>query len=284
MKNLKKFKFKPYLLALLPFLIMVVMFEMLPLIGVIIKSFRLEGGDSFTLNNYIEILNTEYYRQAIFNSVVISVVSAIVGIIVAFIGGKAAQNTNGKFKKAFMSILNMTSNFAGVPLAFAFIILLGKTGVLVILAKTIGLNSVASFDLYSTNGLLLIYIYFQIPLATLLLIPAFESIREEWKEAAKILRADGFQFWRYIGIPMLLPSILSTFSVLFANALVAYATAYALLSGNASLLPIRISELFVGDISQRVELGSALSVVLLILMTLAFFINNKITKRLRREV
>lgn len=280
---MKKFKIKSYLLALLPFLILVLMFELLPLVNVIIKSFSADGGKGFTLDNYVEIAKKPLYMQAVINSIIISLISSIVGIIVAFAGAKSAQNSKGAAKKIFMSILNMTSNFAGVPLAFAFIILLGKTGVLVIIANTLGIKSIAGFDLYSNNGLLLTYIYFQIPLATLLLIPALESIKDEWKEVAKILNANHLQFWVYVEIPILLPNILSTFCVLFSNSLVAYATAYALLSQNASLIPIRISEAFVGDITQKVGLGSALSVILLILMTLAFVLNSLITKKLRKE-
>lgn len=281
---MNKIKFKPYLLALAPFLLLILLFELLPLCSIIFKSFMEEGSGGFTFDNYINVFSKPIYRQAIINSITISIISAAVGIVVAFIGAKAAHNTESLMKRVFMSILNMTSNFAGVPLAFSFIILLGKTGVLVILAKALGIESMATFDIYSNNGLILIYIYFQIPLATLLLIPAFNALREEYREAAKILRANRFQYWIHVGLPILMPSLLSTFSVLFANSLVAYGTAYALLSGNASLLPIRISEMFVGDLTQRVELGSALSVVLLLLMALAFGANNMVTRKLRKDV
>lgn len=281
---MNKLKFKSYLLALVPFLLLIFIFELLPLCSIIFKSFVQEGNGGFTLDNYINVFSKPIYRQAITNSIVISMISAVVGIVVAFIGAKAAHNTESSLKRVFMSILNMTSNFAGVPLAFSFIILLGKTGVLVILAKALGIESIANFDIYSNNGLTLIYIYFQIPLATLLLIPAFNALREEYREAAKILRANSFQYWIHVGLPILMASLLSTFSVLFANSLVAYGTAYALLSGNASLLPIRISEMFVGDLTQRAELGSALSVVLLLLMALAFWINNMVTRKLRKDV
>ncbi|CAM2078103.1 MULTISPECIES: ABC transporter permease [Clostridia] len=281
---MNKIKFKPYLLALAPFLLLILLFELLPLCSIIFKSFMEEGSGGFTFDNYINVFSKPIYRQAIINSITISIISAAVGIVVAFIGAKAAHNTESLMKRVFMSILNMTSNFAGVPLAFSFIILLGKTGVLVILAKALGIESMATFDIYSNNGLILIYIYFQIPLATLLLIPAFNALREEYREAAKILRANSFQYWIHVGLPILMPSLLSTFSVLFANSLVAYGTAYALLSGNASLLPIRISEMFVGDLTQRVELGSALSVVLLLLMALAFGANNMVTRKLRKDV
>ena len=104
-----------------------------------------------------------------------------------------------------------------------------------------------------------------------------DAIRKEWKESNALLGGTNFIFWTKIGIPILMPSILSTFSVLFANALAAYASAYALLMNNVSLLPIRLSEQFVGDLVQRPEFGSAIAVVLIAFMIVAILIQNKLT-------
>ena len=171
----------------------------------------------------------------------------------------------------------MTSNFAGVPLAFAYMILLGNSGLMVQFGKDFGIDALANYNLYTSGGLRLIYVYFQIPLSTLLLIPAFEGIRHEWQEAATLMGARTSQFWYKIGVPILLPSILGTVSVLFANALAAYAPAYA-------LLPINVSGMFVGDVTQRKEMGGALSVIMMILMVCAILINNAITNRSRKGV
>lgn len=89
-------------------------------------------------------------------------------------------------------------------------------------------------------------------------------------------------FWTRIGVPVLLPSILGTVSVLFANALAAYATAYALLMNNFALLPINVSGMFVGDVTQRKEMGGALSVVMMLLMVVAMAANNAIINRNKR--
>ena len=173
----------------------------------------------------------------------------------------------------------MTSNFAGIPLAFAFIILLGNMGVLVLLGKSMGVSALANFNVYSFKGLLLTYIYFQIPLATLLMIPMFDGLRKEWKEAVLLLGGNSFIYWTKVAIPTIMPSILATLSVLFSNAIAAYATAYALLANNFSLLPIRISEQFVGDVVQRKEFGSALAVVLMLTMVISTMINNYLVKK-----
>ena len=255
-----------------------VLFELIPIIYTIIRSFVPEGEDfGFTLANYINIFTKPLYQKAIVNSLIISILSSIIGLIVAFIGAKAVHESKGKLNNIFMSILNMVSNFSGVPLAFAYIIMFGNVGVMTMIGSNYGIEFLANFPLYSIFGLLLIYVYFQIPLSTLLLIPAFDAIRKEWKESNALLGGTNFTFWTKIGVPILMPSILSTFSVLFANALAAYASAYALLMNNVSLLPIRLSEQFVGDLVQRPEFGRALAVVLMVFMIAAIMIQNKLT-------
>ena len=246
---------------------------------IIVRSFMPEDAFGFTLEQYAAIFSKRLYQQAIFNSFFVSVVSAVAGIIIAFFGAKAAHGVGKSLKKVFISILNMTSNFAGIPLAFAYIILLGNVGVLIMIGKKYGISALSGFNLYSLSGLMITYVYFQVPLATLLLIPAFDGIHPQWRESVELLGGSGFTFWRKVGIPALLPSILGTLSVLFANAIAAYATAYALLANNFSLLPIRISEQFVGEITQHKEFGSALAVVLMLLMVFAICINNYILKR-----
>ena len=269
---------KTYLLALIPFLVLCVLFELIPIIYTIIRSFVPEGEDfGFTLANYINIFTKPLYQKAIVNSLIISILSSIIGLIVAFIGAKAVHESKGKLNNIFMSILNMVSNFSGVPLAFAYIIMFGNVGVMTMIGSNYGIEFLANFPLYSIFGLLLIYVYFQIPLSTLLLIPAFDAIRKEWKESNALLGGTNFTFWTKIGVPILMPSILSTFSVLFANALAAYASAYGLLMNNVSLLPIRLSEQFVGDLVQRPEFGSAIAVVLMVFMIAAIMIQNKLT-------
>lgn len=270
-----------YLLALIPFLFLVIMYELMPLIMLVVDSFKSEQSKDilFTLENYQKIFSTLSYRKAIANSLRITSISTAFGIVIAFLGARAAYNSRGRFRNVYLAVLNMTSNFAGVPLAFAYMIILGNAGVLKQIANMYGIEFLQNFDLYSSNGLTMIYIYFQIPLSTLLLIPAFNGIRREWGEANMLLGGTSRHFWQRVGIPVLLPSLFSTLSVLFANALSAYATAYALLMNNFSLLPINISASFVGDIRSKPKLGAALSVVMMVIMSIVILVNNYITKK-----
>ena len=271
-----------YLLALVPFLIVALLYEIVPLITVILKSFQPDAGTGFTLENYQTIFSKLLYRKAIFNSLKISITSAIIGIIVAFLAARAAHQHQGKLNHLFMTVLNMVSNFAGIPLAFAYMILLGNAGLVVNIGKELGIDFLSNYNLYTMNGMSLVYIYFQIPLSTLLLIPAFDGVQKQWKEACTLLGGTPGIFWRKVGVPVLMPSILGTFSVLFANALAAYATIYALMMDNIALLPVQIAGCFTGEVRIRAGLGGALSVVMMIIMVVMIFITNGLSRRFQK--
>lgn len=176
-----------YLLALVPFLLVALLYEIVPLITVVLKSFQAGWGTGFTLENYQAVFSKLIYQKAILNSLKISLTSAIAGIIIAFLGARAAHQHQGKLNNIFMTVLNMVSNFAGIPLAFAYMILLGNAGLIVSIGKEFGIDMLANYNLYTMNGMSLIYIYFQIPLSTLLLIPAFDGVQKQWKEACTLL-------------------------------------------------------------------------------------------------
>ena len=250
--------------AIVPFFVVVALFEIMPLLQLAFNSVIGRDSEAFGLENYVRVFTTPLYQQSIWNSVWISLLSAVVGIVV---------------RNAFTMILNMMSNFSGVPLAFAFMILMGNAGVLTLIGQRFGIPFLADFNLYGADGLVIMYIYFQIPLATLLLIPAFAGIRKSWREAATILQASTFDYWFKIVIPNLMPSILGTLSVLFSNALAAYATAYALVMNNYALLALQITSRFKGDVQTDAATGGALAVVLIALMVVCTLVNNYFTRR-----
>jgi putative spermidine/putrescine transport system permease protein len=123
---------------------------------------------------------------------------------------------------------------------------------------------------------MLIYVYFQVPVAILVLLPAFEKIKSEWMESAQLLGATKLKFWATVGLPVILPSIAGTFCFLFANSMSAYATAYALVGSNYSLLTVQIASMFTGDVFPRYGLGSALSIIMIVLISIAVYFNSRL--------
>ncbi|MCX5509067.1 ABC transporter permease [Pseudomonas sp. BJa3] len=263
------------LLCLLPFAVFFIIFQIAPLAWVAINSLQSESG--WGLANFSKIFASKFYLQALQRSLEISFWSSLFGIVIATLGAYSLRQVDSKLRDFVSAFANMTSNFAGVPLAFAFIILLGFNGALTLLLKQMGL--LGDFSIYSKTGLVLVYTYFQIPLGVLLLYPAFDALREDWRESAALLGASHWQFWRHIGLPVLTPALLGTFVILLANALGAYATVYALTTGNFNVLPIRIAGLVAGDISLDPNLASALAMVLVGLMTVVTVAHQWLLKR-----
>jgi len=264
------------LLCLAPFAIVFIVFQIAPLLWVLVHSLQSED-TGWGLDNFSKIFASKFYLQAIQHSLEISFWSSLFGIVIAVLGSYSLHKVDSKLRNFVNAFANMTSNFSGVPLAFAFIILLGFNGSITIMLKQAGI--IEDFNLYSKTGLIILYTYFQIPLGVLLLYPAFDALREDWRESAALLGADGWQFWRHIGLPVLTPALLGTFVILLANALGAYATVYALTTGNFNVLPIRIAAMVSGDISLDPNLASALAVVLVALMTLVTVVHQLLLKR-----
>ena len=263
------------LLCLLPFALFFIVFQIAPLAWVALNS--LQGENGWGLDNFSKILASKFYLQALQRSLEISFWSSLFGIVIATLGAYSLRQVDSRLRDFVSAFANMTSNFSGVPLAFAFIILLGFNGALTLLLKQAGL--LEDFSIYSKSGLILVYTYFQIPLGVLLLYPAFDALREDWRESAALLGASHWQYWRHIGLPVLTPALLGTFVILLANALGAYATVYALTTGNFNVLPIRIAALVAGDITLDPNLASALAMVLVGLMTLVTVVHQWLLKR-----
>ncbi len=263
-------------LCLLPFVLFFIVFEIAPLSWVMINSLQSEEF-GWGIANFTRIFNSKFYLQAIQFSLEISFWSSVFGIIIAVLGAYSLRRVDSKLRNFVNAFANMTSNFSGVPLAFAFIILLGFNGSFTLMLKQAGI--IQDFNLYSKTGLIILYTYFQIPLGVLLLYPAFDALREDWRESAELLGANGWQYWRYIGLPVLTPALLGTFVILLANALGAYATVYALTTGNFNVLTIRIAAMVSGDISLDPNMASALAVVLVALMTLVTIVHQLLLKR-----
>ena len=270
-------------LGLLPFLIFTILFLIMPTMKIVIGAFQTpEGG--FTLQNIAD-LNTPSILASYWTSIKLSVISAALGCLIGF--GMAAGVVLGGLPKWIRSPLltfsGVASNFAGVPLAFAFIATLGPAGLITIYLRTeFGINLRAmGFNLLSFWGLVVTYLFFQIPLMILIITPALDGLKREWREAASMLGATGPQYWRMVALPILFPALIGTFALLFANSFGAIATAYALTGPQLNIVPIKLFAQIRGDVLGNPNLGYALAFGMIVITGIANVIY--ITLRARSE-
>lgn len=272
-------------LGVVPFFLFAILFIFIPTTSLFVGSFQdIEG--NFTMRNIQMLFTEDYIINSFKLTIQVSLVTAIGGAFFGFLLAYAV--TIGglpRWVRSFLSSFSgVASNFAGVPLAFAFIATLGRVGLVSILLKEIGIDLYGSskFSLYSFWGLSLTYMYFQFPLMVLTIIPALDGLKREWREACENLGASKFQYWWHVALPILLPSLLATTILLFGNAFGAYATAYALTGGTLNLVPIIIGAQIRGDVLNDPNLGYALALGMVLVMALALVIYYVMQKRASR--
>jgi putative spermidine/putrescine transport system permease protein len=258
-------------IGLAPFALFAILFLFLPTLKIVTGAFQTPEG-AFTLDN-IYALNTDSIRAAYGVSIKLSVATALLGCLVGF--GMAAAVTFGDLPKwlrgPLLTFSGVASNFAGVPLAFAFLATLGPAGLVTLfLRNNLGLDlRLLGFNLLSFWGLALTYLFFQIPLMVLIITPALDGLKREWREAATVLGATGAQYWRMVALPILFPSLLGTFALLFANSFGAVATAFALTGPQLNIAPIKLFAQIRGDVLGNPHLGYALAFGMIVITGVA---------------
>ncbi len=269
-------------LGLVPFLLFCLLFEILPAIIIIQGSFTDNNTGAVTLDNYQHMFSQASNLRAFQTSISISLVTALLGGI---IGGLAAYSVynlrTGWLRNLLLGFSSIAANFAGVPLAFAFVATLGVTGfVTVAIHNWLHVNLYdLGFSIYQFWGLVIVYIYFQLPLMILVTLPALSALRPEWREAATNLGASNFTYWRRVGLPILLPSLIAATMLLFANSFGAFATAFALAQGNINLVPILINYVVNGNVIVDFGLGNALAVGMIVVLLVAVSLYTAMVRR-----
>jgi putative spermidine/putrescine transport system permease protein len=257
--------------GIVPFGVYVTLGLLLPMIAVAVGAFQSNSG-GFTLSNVRAATHGVYlhgFEQTIILSVVTSIVPGICGLLIAYAIFTAKRGTI--LRQVAVTASGVFANFGGVPLAFLFIATLGSSGLATQWLADLGFNPYDhGFSLYTLAGVVIVYMYFQIPLMVLVILPALEGLRPAWREAAQNLGARTWDYWRFVGGPVLLPSFLGCVLLLFGSALSAYATAEALTTGTIPLTAIQIGSFLNGNvIAGQENIGKALGLGMVVIIAVA---------------
>ncbi len=226
---------------------------------------------------------TPMMLNAFANSLQLSFVTAALGVVLGTIVGHAIVTTRSvTVQHALTALADVAANFGGAPLAFAFIITLGSTGVVTLLLQAVGIDIYPGFRIYSLAGLAIAYVYFQLPLLILLVIPSLLGLQREWREAATSLGATPSQYWFRVALPILAPSLLGSFLLLFANAFGAYATAWTLTGSDINLVTVQIAALVRGEVQLDPGLADALALLSVAVMAICVGGYQFLAARVRR--
>jgi putative spermidine/putrescine transport system permease protein len=277
-------------LGTLPFFGYALLFLFLPAGAVLIGAF--EGKKSgWTLGNLHTLIKQPFlgaYETSIKISLVTAVAGGLLGLAIAY--AAIREGTPRWVRGAITTFSGVAANFGGIPLAFAFIATVGNVGIVTkFLVKYLHFDIYntsfplfGSFTLFGTFGVGVVYMYFQIPLMILVIAPAIDGLRREWREAASNLGASSWQYWRHVGFPVLFPSILGATILLFGNAFAAYATAYSLTAGTVDLVPVQIGYYYSGNVLDNPHLSQALAFGMFVVLAVMMVIYVPLQRRAAR--
>ena len=261
-------------LAVLPLLLFVAVAFGVPALAMAYGAFTTYAPghpSSYTSGNLTTSLSGGYLN-ALLGSIKVSATAAGIATVAGLLLAQAVVTSRFEaLRHAVLSASGVLANFGGVPLAFAFVATLGNNGVL---TTRLHLTS-AGWDLYSFWGLVLVYCYFLIPLMVLSVIPALDGLRRQWREAAQNNGANAVQYWRYVALPVLTPSLLGGFVLLFGSAFAAYATAAAMVGSSIPLITLQIAEALNGNVSadaSNIALAMSLDMVVISILVMALYL------------
>ncbi|MFZ9790402.1 MAG: ABC transporter permease, partial [Candidatus Nanopelagicales bacterium] len=273
--------------GLIPFFIFTIIFIGLPTSSVIVNAFRGNSGE-WTFEN-LRVAFGDIYFTSLIGSLQLGFTSALTGSVIGIaISYAVAISGRKKLQRIVSTASGVFANTGGVPLAFFFIAAIGNYGLVTVFLQRLGIDIYSgNFTLFGFSGLIIVYLYFQIPLMIIVTYPAIEGIKNEWREAAVNLGASKMMYWRYVGIPILTPAFTGAYLLLFANAFAAYATANVLTSGTLPLLPIQIGSLVNGNVvADQMNVGMAMGLEMIIVVSITMggyiFLDRKTSKWRKR--
>jgi putative spermidine/putrescine transport system permease protein len=271
------------LLAFAPFLIFCAMFELIPTGALLLGS--VGGLDRHSLEWIGKVFTNPTFQRSIWNSLLLAVTSSLLGAVLGTAIGYAITRTrHDRIRRSLVALASLSSNAGGISLGFAFITILGSAGMITILLRQFGIDLLSFFSIYSVIGLIVVYLYFQVPLMIVLMLPAFAGLRTDWAEASASLGGSGRDFWRRVGVPVLMPSIVAGTVLLFVSSMGAYATAQALIGSRINLMTIQISILRRGEILYQPAQADAMATVLLAMVAVSVLAYHLIQRRAQRWI
>ncbi|MCX4992303.1 MULTISPECIES: ABC transporter permease subunit [unclassified Streptomyces] len=265
----------PDWLAVVPLLVFVVIAFGIPALAMLNGAFTVKdqatGASSYTTANLTGSFRGAYLT-ALIGSVKLSAVSAGLATVLGLPLAQAVVTSRFRaLREAVLTASGVLANFGGVPLAFAFVATLGNSGVL---TRHLSLTD-KGWNLYSFWGLVIVYLYFLIPLMVLTITPALDGLRSQWREAAQNNGATSVQYWRHVALPVLAPSLLGGFVLLFGSAFAAYATAAAMVGSAVPLVTLQIADAISGNVlvgQENVALALSLDMVLIAGLVMAVYL------------
>jgi putative spermidine/putrescine transport system permease protein len=271
-------------LPALPLIALAAVFLLAPVAQIVLQSFGWQSS-GWTLAYWRDTLTSRGSKLAIKTSIELAVVCATIALVV---GGPLSWLLSRMIRvrrSAMLALLNVAANFGGIGLAFGYIATLGSFGMVTLALRNINIPFNPP-EMGTVASLVLGYSYTNVPLFALLTMPAMSILRTEWMEAAEVSAATRWQFWRYVGLPILTPFLAAGWLLIFTWSIGIYGLALALGGSASSTGELRLITLQIGLTlntgAGREERAMVLACILLGLAAISLLLYRLLLRRATR--
>ena len=269
-KNLRR---EPVMLLTVQLMIVALLiFVLWPVGQIFVEGFEGSGGDKrFSLENYQRLFSRPMVARASRNTVLLGITSATLSTLIGAVVAYTLTLTDIPWKRILRVLVVLTLVSPPFAVSFSFILLFGRRGLI-----TYDLLGIRAWSIYGPDGIIMVQLISNIPLAVLILMGVFSSMDRDLEDAAEDLGAKTFRLLRTITFPLVTPALLTAWLLNFISSISDF--------GNPMLIGGDFQLLAPQAYIQRVELfdpqlSAALAVLLVIPALVAFALQHWISNR-----
>ncbi|MCL4767485.1 MAG: ABC transporter permease [Hyphomicrobiaceae bacterium] len=261
---------------LFPGLFLLLVVFALPLAGMLPESFV--DADGVGAHRYREIVSDSYYLTVLARSFWLSLVATLICLVLGYpVAYTLVRLTPEGWKRVVYMIVIAPLFTSAVIRAMAWLVILGRQGIVNDALLSIGLIDVPIRLLYTNTAVIIGLVYIMIPFMVLTIAAVLENVNSTLEEAARDLGAAPLvAFWK-VTFPLTLPGVFAGSFLVFALCLSSYVTPALLGGGRNKVVAMLIFEQFMRNFNW--PLGAALSCVLLFITLLIIWGYNRALAR-----
>jgi len=244
-------------------------------IGMLLRQAFTTPQKLYTFDNFIKFFSKPFYYNTILNSFKVSVAAAFVSLVVGIVFAYfySFYRLKGARFLAVASVLCcMSAPFIG---AYAWILLMGRSGAITLLLKNIGINT---GTIYGFGGILLVQATKLYPLVFIYMNGMFGSIDNSLMEASSNLGCTGVKRFFLIVLSLSMPTILAAALLVFMRAFADFGTPLLIGEGYRTFT-VEIYKQFLSETGADYGFASAISVIAIVLTAVIFWLQKYAAKK-----
>lgn len=231
----------------------------------------------FTLAYFQKFFSKKYYTNTVANSFVVTgwvtVMAVLVAVPLAYIM-TTVKIKGAEIIRVLILISSMSAPFIG---AYSWILLLGRNGSITrFLSNVFGVKAP---DIYGLPGIVLVLTLQLVPLVFTYVTGALQNMDNSLLEAAESMNCTGVRKMFRIILPLILPTVLAAAILVFMRAIADFGTPM-LIGEGFKTIPVLVYSEFMGENGGDSGFAAAMSLMVITLTTIAFLIQQVISKRL----